>query len=122
MSQTAEKTAKKPATVLKDSEFDWEDPLDLDGELTEEERMVRDSARDFAQDKLMPRVLRGLARGEGRQGNHAGDGRARPARPDDAGGVRRRRPGLRRLRPDRARDRARRLRLPLDADRCSPRW
>jgi glutaryl-CoA dehydrogenase len=42
--------------VLKDSEFNWEDPLDLDGELTEEERMVRDSARAFSQDKLMPRV------------------------------------------------------------------
>ena len=57
MSQTAEKTAKKPATVLKDSEFNWEDPLDLEGELTEEERMIRDSVRGFAQDKLMPRVL-----------------------------------------------------------------
>ena len=56
MSQTAEKTAKKPATVLKDSDFNWEDPLDLEGELTEEERMIRDSVRGFAQDKLMPRV------------------------------------------------------------------
>jgi len=35
---------------------DWEDPLGLEGELTEEERMVRDSARAFSQDKLMPRV------------------------------------------------------------------
>ena len=57
MSQTAEKAAKKPATVLKDSEFNWEDPLDLESELTEEERMIRDSVREFAQDKLMPRVL-----------------------------------------------------------------
>src|ERR1041385_830763 len=38
MSQTAEKVAKKPATVLKDTDFNWEDPLDLEGELTEEER------------------------------------------------------------------------------------
>ncbi len=37
--------------------FVWEDPLDLEGELTEEERMVRDTARGYAQDKLMPRVL-----------------------------------------------------------------
>jgi glutaryl-CoA dehydrogenase len=37
--------------------FNWEDPLDLEGELTHEERMVRDSARDYAQDKLVPRVL-----------------------------------------------------------------
>ena len=37
--------------------FQWQDPLLLDAELTEEERMVRDSARAYAQDKLMPRVL-----------------------------------------------------------------
>ncbi len=37
--------------------FDWRDPLLLDGLLDEEERMVRDSARDYCQDKLMPRIL-----------------------------------------------------------------
>ena len=37
--------------------FDWADPFDLEGQLTEEERLVRDTARDYAQDKLMPRVL-----------------------------------------------------------------
>jgi glutaryl-CoA dehydrogenase len=36
--------------------FQWDDPLLLDQQLTEEERMVRDSARAYAQDKLMPRV------------------------------------------------------------------
>src|SRR5499427_2007076 len=41
----------------KDAAFDWADPLDLEGELTEEERMVRDTARGYAQDKLFPRVL-----------------------------------------------------------------
>lgn len=46
----------KAAPVLKDTDFTWEDPLDLEGELTEEERMIRDSVRGFAQDKLMPRV------------------------------------------------------------------
>ena len=46
----------KAAPVLKDADFTWEDPLDLEGELTEEERMIRDSVRGFAQDKLMPRV------------------------------------------------------------------
>ncbi|HEY5167176.1 MAG TPA: acyl-CoA dehydrogenase, partial [Pseudolabrys sp.] len=35
----------------------WEDPLDLEGELSEDERMVRDTARGFAQDYLMPRVV-----------------------------------------------------------------
>ena len=38
------------------AEFNWEDPLDLDSQLTDEERMIRDAARAFAQDKLSPRV------------------------------------------------------------------
>ncbi|UEM22886.1 acyl-CoA dehydrogenase [Skermanella mucosa] len=37
--------------------FQWEDPLLLEEELSEEERMVRDSARSYCQDKLMTRVL-----------------------------------------------------------------
>lgn len=37
--------------------FNWIDPLLLDQQLTEEERMVRDSAAQFAQDKLAPRIL-----------------------------------------------------------------
>lgn len=37
--------------------FNWEDPLLLDQQLTEEERMVRDAARAYSQDKLAPRVL-----------------------------------------------------------------
>ncbi|MDI4657711.1 acyl-CoA dehydrogenase [Xanthobacter autotrophicus] len=36
--------------------FDWTDPFDLNGQLTEDERLVRDTARDYAQDKLLPRV------------------------------------------------------------------
>jgi glutaryl-CoA dehydrogenase len=36
--------------------FDWQDALLLDDQLTEDERMVRDSARAFAQEKLLPRV------------------------------------------------------------------
>ncbi|GAB5099156.1 acyl-CoA dehydrogenase [Caballeronia sp. HLA56] len=36
--------------------FNWEDPLLLDQQLNEEERMVRDAARAYAQDKLLPRV------------------------------------------------------------------
>jgi glutaryl-CoA dehydrogenase len=53
---SSSKPAHKPATVLKDTDFNWGDPLDLDHDLTEEERMVRDSARAFSQEKLMPRV------------------------------------------------------------------
>lgn len=37
--------------------FSWEDPLFLDTALTEDERMVRDAARDYCQNKLMPRIL-----------------------------------------------------------------
>src|ERR1700735_2514041 len=56
MAQLAEKRESKPVQI-KDAAFKWEDPLDLEGELTEEERMVRDTARDYAQEKLCPRVL-----------------------------------------------------------------
>ncbi|MBY4678906.1 acyl-CoA dehydrogenase [Marinobacterium arenosum] len=37
--------------------FNWNDPFDLDSQLNEEERMVRDSARDYCQEQLMPRIL-----------------------------------------------------------------
>jgi glutaryl-CoA dehydrogenase len=40
-----------------DARFDWADPLLLEHELTEDERMVRDSARAYCQEKLFPRVL-----------------------------------------------------------------
>ena len=39
------------------SRFQAQTDVLLDEELTEEERMLRDSARDFCQEKLMPRVL-----------------------------------------------------------------
>ena len=39
------------------AKFDWSDPFFLDGQLTEEERMIRDAARAYAQDKLAPRVI-----------------------------------------------------------------
>lgn len=37
--------------------FDWQDPFFLDGQLGEEERLIRDAARDYCQARLMPRVL-----------------------------------------------------------------
>jgi glutaryl-CoA dehydrogenase len=36
--------------------FHWDDPLLLEDQLSEEERMIRDSARAYAQEKLMPRI------------------------------------------------------------------
>jgi glutaryl-CoA dehydrogenase len=56
MTKLAEKRGATPVAI-KDAAFNWEDPLDLESELTEEERMVRDTARDYAQEKLFPRVL-----------------------------------------------------------------
>ena len=37
--------------------FDWADPFNLDDQLSEEERMIRDAAQGFAQDVLQPRVI-----------------------------------------------------------------
>ncbi len=66
MSQLAEKVEEREPNSprIKDAAFKWDDPLDLEGELTEEERMVRDTARDYAQDKLFPRVLAANRDGE----------------------------------------------------------
>ena len=47
----APKGKDKPA-----ANFQWDDAFLLDGQLTEDERMIRDTARAYAQDKLLPRV------------------------------------------------------------------
>jgi glutaryl-CoA dehydrogenase len=47
------KTKDKPASAS----FRWDDPLLLDELLSDDERMIRDSARQYAQGKLMPRVI-----------------------------------------------------------------
>jgi len=47
----------QPSSVSAESVFDWADPLLLDDALSDEERMVRDSARAYCQEKLLPRVL-----------------------------------------------------------------
>jgi len=39
--------------------YNWEDPLNLESLLTEEEIMIRDQAHQYCQEKLMPRVLEG---------------------------------------------------------------
>ncbi len=43
------------------SRFDWPDAFRLEDQLSEEERMLRDAARDFARDKLQPRVVAAYA-------------------------------------------------------------
>jgi len=58
MTRPAEKHARDSAAPVRDdAQFNWEDPLDLESELSEDERMVRDTAHGYAQDKLFPRVL-----------------------------------------------------------------
>ena len=42
--------------MTKTADFNWEDPLDLESQLSDEEKMIRDSARAFSADKLQPRV------------------------------------------------------------------
>ena len=44
----------KPSPV----NFQWDDPFMLDEQLTEDERMIRDTARAYAQDKLLPRITK----------------------------------------------------------------
>ncbi|KRE24203.1 acyl-CoA dehydrogenase [Bosea sp. Root483D1] len=48
--------ARKTAQSHKLAEFNWQDPFLLDDQLNEDERLIRDTARDYAQEKLMPRV------------------------------------------------------------------
>ena len=48
MSNAAKSAAK--------AEFKWEDPFLMDADLTEDERMIRDAAREFCEGKLMPRI------------------------------------------------------------------
>ncbi|MCP4988110.1 MAG: acyl-CoA dehydrogenase [Colwellia sp.] len=45
------------ANQKKKINFNWQDPLLLDSLLTEEERLIRDSAHQYCQEKLMPRIL-----------------------------------------------------------------
>ena len=44
--------ARTPSTS-----FQWDDPFLLDDQLSDDERMIRDAARDYAQEKLLPRIV-----------------------------------------------------------------
>ncbi|MFY0646796.1 acyl-CoA dehydrogenase [Sulfitobacter geojensis] len=61
-------TADTPALRAKDApdlgSFDWADPFRLDSQLNEDERMIRDSAASYAQEKLQPRVIDAFANEE----------------------------------------------------------
>ena len=51
----------KPKDAPDLGRFDWQDPFRLEDQLSEEERMLRDAARDYAQGKLQPRVIKAFA-------------------------------------------------------------
>ncbi len=55
---SSRQSSKNPARAS----FPWEDPFLLEDQLDEDERMIRDTARAFAQDKLLPRVVEAYAK------------------------------------------------------------
>ena len=57
MTQSTPRPAAKTAAPTGAAGYDWQDPLGLESELTEDERMVQATARGYAQDRLFPRVL-----------------------------------------------------------------
>ncbi len=52
---------KEAAIKAPKSKFQWDDPFLLEAQLSDEERMIRDTARAYVQEKLMPRVERAFA-------------------------------------------------------------
>ncbi len=56
MAHAFDRGTARPAAAASDA-FDWQDPLRIDDELTEDERLVQDTARRYAQEQLFPRVL-----------------------------------------------------------------
>ncbi len=60
----AQQAATRPTKPASKAAFAWDDPLLLEEQLSEDERMVRDAARSYAQERLMPRIL--TANREGR--------------------------------------------------------
>jgi glutaryl-CoA dehydrogenase len=60
MTAIAATTQGKPTSAP----FVWDDPLALEAQLSAEERMIRDTAASYAQDRLQPRVLQAFREGE----------------------------------------------------------
>ena len=60
--------AEAPVLRAKDAPdlgtFDWSDPFRLSDQLSEDERMIQDSARAYAQEKLQPRIINAFANEE----------------------------------------------------------
>ena len=97
--------------------FQWDDPFLLEEQLTDDERMIRDTARDYAQDKLAAARHRSLSEEKTDRAifNEMGElGLLGVTIPEAYGGA----GELCRLWAGRARSRARRFRLPLDDERA----
>jgi glutaryl-CoA dehydrogenase len=54
---TAQPAPTKPKDAPAPASFRWDDPFLLDDQLSDDERMIRDTARAYAQEKLLPRVI-----------------------------------------------------------------
>jgi glutaryl-CoA dehydrogenase len=93
--------------------FQGIDYFDVDTLLSEEERMVRDTVREWVDDNLMPIIEEAYIERTLPEGDHPAARRARRVRREPAGGVRLRGAEQRRLRPDHAGAGARRLGHPL---------
>jgi glutaryl-CoA dehydrogenase len=61
MEMAMDRPSLKPKDAPDLGRFDWEDPFRLEDQLTEDERMLRDAARAFAQEQLQPRVTEAYA-------------------------------------------------------------
>ena len=53
---TRQQSHTQPGHAKVEGTFDWEDPLHLSQQLTDDERQIRDAARDYCQGRLLPRV------------------------------------------------------------------
>jgi len=62
-------------------DFLWDSPFRLDDQLSESERLIRDTAQDYSQGRLQPRS--GLSRRALSSRDHERNGRVGPARSDD---------------------------------------
>jgi glutaryl-CoA dehydrogenase len=56
-SNAASKSEKKKVSLANDVKLDWQDALNLESQLTEEEILIRDQFKDYCTTELMPRVL-----------------------------------------------------------------
>ncbi len=57
MSHPIPDAASLRKAAMRDARFQWDDPLQIDSLLSDEERMIRDTARAYAQERLAPRIV-----------------------------------------------------------------